>query len=85
MKYILRLKMITDNLAAIEEPITEKEQLLQILGGLGSEHNLIVASLTAYEEYFFKVEIVFMCWFANRPLTFFSFPQTLKKILKIFF
>lgn len=51
--------MITDNLAAIEEPITEKEQLLQILGGLGSEHNLIVASLTAYEEYFFKVEIVF--------------------------
>lgn len=75
--------MITDNLAAIEEPITEKDQLLQILGGLGSEFNLIVASLTAYEDGFFKVEFFFfVCWFANRPLTFsfFLLPQTLKNI-----
>lgn len=53
--------MITDNLAAIEEPITDKDQLLQILGGLGSEFNLIVASLTAYEDGFFKVEFFFFC------------------------
>lgn len=53
MKYIQKLKMITDNLAAIEEPITEKDQILHILGGLGSEFNLIVASLTAYEDDFF--------------------------------
>lgn len=78
MKYIQKLKMITDNLAAIEEPITEKDQILQILGGLGSEFNLIVASLTAYEDDFFlklKFSFVLICK-QTHNFFFFVLPQT---------
>ena len=46
MEYILKLKMITDNLAAIGEPISERDQELQFLSGLGVEYNPIVASIT---------------------------------------
>ena len=33
MEYILKVKTITDNLAAIREPVKERDQILQILGG----------------------------------------------------
>ena len=38
MEYILKVKTITDNLAAIGEPVKERDQILQILGGLGHEY-----------------------------------------------
>ena len=50
MEHILKVKTITDNLAAIGEPIIERDQILQILGGLGHEYNSIVASLTSRDE-----------------------------------
>ncbi|KAJ9675317.1 hypothetical protein PVL29_024318 [Vitis rotundifolia] len=50
MEYILKLKMIIDNLAVIGEPISERDQVLQLLGGLGVEYNPIVASLTSRED-----------------------------------
>ena len=50
MEYILKVKTITDNLAAIGEPVKERDQILQILGGLGPEYNSIVASLTSRDE-----------------------------------
>ena len=49
MEYILKLKMITDNPAVIGEPISERDQELQFLSGLGVEYNPIVASITARE------------------------------------
>ena len=50
MEYILKVKIITDNLVAIGEPVKERDQILQILGGLGHEYNSIVASLTSRDE-----------------------------------
>nr|CAN75274.1 hypothetical protein VITISV_043735 [Vitis vinifera] len=41
---------LSDNLAAIGEPVKETNHILQLLGGLGSEYNSIVASLTACED-----------------------------------
>ncbi|KAJ9691425.1 hypothetical protein PVL29_013564 [Vitis rotundifolia] len=50
LEYILKIKTISDNLAAIGEPVKESDHILQFLGGLGSEYNSIVASLTACED-----------------------------------
>ncbi|RVW20572.1 hypothetical protein CK203_109692 [Vitis vinifera] len=50
LEYILKIKTISDNLAAIGEPVKETDHILQLLGGLGSEYNSIVASLTTRED-----------------------------------
>lgn len=50
MEYILKLKNIADNLAAIGETVSERDHVLQLLAGLGSEYDPIVASLTARED-----------------------------------
>ncbi|RVW25398.1 Retrovirus-related Pol polyprotein from transposon RE1 [Vitis vinifera] len=50
MEYIQKLKHISDSLAAIGEPVLEKDQILQLLSGLGAEYNPIVASLTARDD-----------------------------------
>ena len=50
MEYILKMKTISNNLASVGERVKERDQILQILGGLGYEYNPIVASLTAREE-----------------------------------
>ena len=50
MEYLLKVKTIADNLVAIGEPVLKKDQVLQILGGLGVDYNPIVASITARED-----------------------------------
>ena len=50
MEYILKMKTVSDNLATVGEPVKEIDQILQLLGGLGSEYNAIVASLTTRDE-----------------------------------
>ena len=50
MEYLLKVKIIADNLAAIGELISEKDQVLQILRRLGVDYSLIVASITARED-----------------------------------
>ena len=50
MEYILKLKSLEDNLATIGEPLTDRDQILQLLGGLGVDYNSIVASLTVRED-----------------------------------
>ena len=50
MEYILKLKTNSDNLAAVEEPVKETYHILQLLRGLGSEYNAIIASLTTRDE-----------------------------------
>lgn len=44
------MKSLVDSLAAIREPRTERDQILQLLGGLGANYNSIVASLTTHED-----------------------------------
>ena len=48
-EYVLKMKTIADNLAVIDEPVNERDQILQILEGLCLEYNSIVASLTTRE------------------------------------
>ena len=50
MEYILKLKTLTNSLATIKEPVFEQNQILELLGGLGPNYNLIVAFLTAWED-----------------------------------
>ena len=50
MECILKVKTITDNLAAIGERVKERDQILQILGGLGHEYNSTFAPLTSRDE-----------------------------------
>ena len=45
MEYILRIKNISNNLAAIGESVSEMDQILQLLAGLRANYNSIVASL----------------------------------------
>ena len=42
MEYILKLKTLTNNLAAIREPLAERDQILQHLGGLGADYDPII-------------------------------------------
>lgn len=41
--------MLIDNLAPIREPVAEKDQILQLLRGLGADYNSITASLIVRE------------------------------------
>ena len=50
MDYILKLKNLVDNLAAIGESVHNRDHILQLLGGLGVEYNSIVASLIVRED-----------------------------------
>ena len=45
VEYILRIKNISNNLAAIGESVSEMDQILQLLAGLRANYNSIVASL----------------------------------------
>ena len=50
MEYILRIKNISDNLAAIGESVSEMDQNFQLLVGLRADYNSIVASLIEQED-----------------------------------
>ena len=50
MEYIQKLKHIYDILVAIGEQVPKNDQMLQLLSGLGTEYNPIVASLTARDD-----------------------------------
>ena len=50
MEYILKMKTVSDYLATVGEPVKEIDQILQLLRGLRSEDNAIVASLTTRDE-----------------------------------
>lgn len=50
IEYILKAKNLVDYLAAMGEPITERDQILKLLRGLGTNYNSIVALLTTCED-----------------------------------
>ena len=43
--YIMKVKGAADNLSAIGEPILEQDQVMNLLGGLGSEYNAVVTAI----------------------------------------
>ena len=50
MEYLLKVKSIADNLAAIGEPVSEQDQILYLLGGLGAEYISFVIYVTSRPE-----------------------------------
>lgn len=50
MQYLLKVKSIADNLAAIGEPVSEQDQILYLLGGLGAEYISFVIYVTSRPE-----------------------------------
>ncbi|KAL5751675.1 hypothetical protein ACOSQ2_022182 [Xanthoceras sorbifolium] len=48
--YILKMKGISDNLAAAGSPMTEQDLVMSILSGVGNEFDSVVVHLTAQED-----------------------------------
>jgi len=42
--YIIKVKGVVDSLAAIGEPVSEQDQVMNLLGGLGSDYNAVVTA-----------------------------------------
>ena len=43
--YIMKVKGAADSLAAIGEPVSEQDQVMNLLGGLGSDYNAVVTAI----------------------------------------
>jgi len=43
--YIMKVKAAADSLAAIGEPVSEQDQVMNLLGGLGSDYNAVVTAI----------------------------------------
>ncbi|KAL5554518.1 hypothetical protein UlMin_041919 [Ulmus minor] len=48
--YIMKIKGAADNLAAIGEPVSKQDQVMNFLGGLGSEYNAVVTAINIKED-----------------------------------
>ncbi|KAL5554286.1 hypothetical protein UlMin_041687 [Ulmus minor] len=48
--YIMKIKGAIDNLAAIGEPVLEQDQVMNLLGGLGSDYNAIVTAINIRDD-----------------------------------
>ncbi|RVW65725.1 Retrovirus-related Pol polyprotein from transposon RE1 [Vitis vinifera] len=48
--YIMKIKGAADNLAAIGEPISEQDQVMNLLGGLGSDYNAVVTAINIRDD-----------------------------------
>ena len=48
--YIMKVKGAADSLAAIGEPVSEQDQIMNLLGGLGSDYNAVVTAITIRED-----------------------------------
>ena len=50
IEYIMKLKTFSDNVAAIVEPISEQDQIMNLFPGLGAEYNVVVTSINARDN-----------------------------------
>lgn len=50
MEYILKMKTISNNLTVAGKRDSDLDHVLQLLVGLRSEYNIVVASLTTKED-----------------------------------
>ncbi|RVW90852.1 Retrovirus-related Pol polyprotein from transposon RE1 [Vitis vinifera] len=48
--YIMKVKGVADSLAAIGESVSEQDQIMNLLGGLGSDYNAVVTAITIRED-----------------------------------
>ncbi|RVW44402.1 Retrovirus-related Pol polyprotein from transposon RE1 [Vitis vinifera] len=48
--YIMKVKGAADNLAAIGEPVSEQDQVMNLLGGLGSDYNAVVTAINIRDD-----------------------------------
>ncbi|RVW27268.1 Retrovirus-related Pol polyprotein from transposon TNT 1-94 [Vitis vinifera] len=48
--YIMKIKGAADNLAAIGEPVSEQDQVMNLLGGLGSDYNAVVTAINIRDD-----------------------------------
>jgi hypothetical protein len=48
--YIMKVKVDADNLAAIGEPVLEQDQVINLLGGLGSDYNAVVTAINIRDD-----------------------------------
>jgi len=46
----MKLKGAADSLAAIGEPISEQDQVMNLLGGLGSDYNAVVTAINIRDD-----------------------------------
>ncbi|RVX16039.1 Retrovirus-related Pol polyprotein from transposon RE1 [Vitis vinifera] len=55
--YIMKVKGAADSLAAIGEPVSEQDQVMNLLGGLGSDYNAVVTAINIRDDKIF-IEVV---------------------------
>jgi len=48
--YIIKVKGAANNLAAIGEPVSEQDQVMNLLGGLGSDYNAVVTAINIQDD-----------------------------------
>ena len=48
--YIMKVKGATDSLAAIGEPVLEQDQVMNLLGGLGSDYNAVITAINIRDD-----------------------------------
>ncbi|KAJ9695793.1 hypothetical protein PVL29_010991 [Vitis rotundifolia] len=48
--YIMKIKRAADNLVAIGEPVSEQDQVMNLLGGLGSDYNVVVTAINIRDD-----------------------------------
>ncbi|RVX09873.1 Retrovirus-related Pol polyprotein from transposon RE1 [Vitis vinifera] len=48
--YIMKIKGAADNLAAIGEPSSKQDQVMNLLGGLGSDYNAVVTAINIRDD-----------------------------------
>ncbi|KAL5552189.1 hypothetical protein UlMin_002365 [Ulmus minor] len=48
--YLMKIKCASDSLAAIGEPVSEQDQIMNLLGGLGADYNAMVTAINTRDE-----------------------------------
>jgi len=48
--YIMKVKGAADSLAAIGEPVSEQDQVMNLLGGLSSDYNAVVTAINIRDD-----------------------------------
>ncbi|KAL5546106.1 hypothetical protein UlMin_005793 [Ulmus minor] len=50
MDYLMKSKGFSDNLTAVGEPVSEQDQIMNILAGLGADYNVVVTAINARDD-----------------------------------
>ncbi|KAL5556152.1 hypothetical protein UlMin_038388 [Ulmus minor] len=48
--YIMKIKRAADSLVAIGEPISDQDEIMNLLGGLGADYNVVVTALNTRDD-----------------------------------